>query len=133
VLANTVEGCNCTLVNCTTMDTIGGRGKDKTELTGHNRIWILNCNVTLFTKEKALPGFVLLYVGMPMVLCLHNLFTILKITNGSQGYVRKIQMYCLQSGHDCASCVLVEFPDSPVKLPNLPIGWYPIELISWTF
>jgi hypothetical protein len=42
------------------------------------------------TAEGALPGFVPLYVGMPIILRHRNISTELRVTNGSQGIVRQI-------------------------------------------
>jgi hypothetical protein len=50
----------------------------------------LNINMSKLTAEGALPGFVPLYVGMPVILCHKNISTELRVTNGSQGIVRQI-------------------------------------------
>ncbi|KAF8815173.1 hypothetical protein BYT27DRAFT_7080622, partial [Phlegmacium glaucopus] len=78
-------------------------------------------------------GFVPLFIGMPVILHTHNLSTDLKITNGSQGYVRKIDVEISSHGLTYCSCVIVEFPESPVQLDGLPQGYFPIVPVIWSF
>ncbi|KZS86505.1 hypothetical protein SISNIDRAFT_397518, partial [Sistotremastrum niveocremeum HHB9708] len=70
-------------------------------------------------------GYVSLYIGMPVILKDRNLSTELKVTNGAQGTVYAIDTRRM-GGEACPRCVLVHFPTSPVQLPGLPTGVYPI-------
>ncbi|KAG2340439.1 hypothetical protein BDR05DRAFT_859325, partial [Suillus weaverae] len=78
-------------------------------------------------------GHVTLYEGMPVVLRLHNLSTDLAITNGSQGIVHKIWTAVCPAGLTYATCVVVYFANSKVKLSGLPLGHYPIVPATWSF
>lgn len=115
------------LVLCAAYDTI-----KKKPAEGHIKTRLLKANMSK-DSEKALPGYVPLYNGMPVILRARNISTNLKITNGSQGRVRKIETTCDKDGLRFASCVLVEFPSSTVQLPELPDRHYPIRPIKWTF
>src|SRR6267378_3676390 len=53
---------------------------------------ILRTNFSSSKNQGALPGFVPLFIGMPIILRTRNISTDLKITNGSQGIVRKIHV-----------------------------------------
>jgi hypothetical protein len=89
---------------------------------------------TLALKDtKSLPGYSSLYNGMPVVLHDKNASTDLKLTNGAQGYIRKITTSICPSNFTYATSVIVEFPGSPVHLPGLPKGFFPIEPTNWTF
>ena len=70
---------------------------------------------------------------MPVILRTHNLSTDLKVTNGSQGYVRKIDVEISPHGLTYCSCAIVEFPDSPIQLNGLPQGYFPIVPVTWSF
>jgi len=94
---------------------------------------ILHTNFSSSKNQGSLPGFVPLFIGMPVILRTRNLSTDLKITNGSQGYVRKIDVKISPQGLTHCSCVIVEFPDSPVKLKGLPKGHFPIVPSTWSF
>jgi len=83
--------------------------------------------------QRALPGFIPLYPDMPVILRTQNFSTGLKITNGSQGYVRQIFTEILPQGFLHCNCVLVEFPDSPLKLTGLPKGYYPVVPSTFSF
>ncbi|KAG1887498.1 uncharacterized protein F5891DRAFT_904765, partial [Suillus fuscotomentosus] len=94
---------------------------------------LLKMNVSALKSSCPLPGYVSLFVGMPMILHSQNLSTDLGITNGSQGIVQQIFITRSSAGFNHASCVLVHFPDSKVHLSKLPQGWYPICPATWTF
>lgn len=84
-------------------------------------------------SSRALPGCLTLYVGMPVILQMHNISTDLGITNSSQGIIQQIfTTFCLVSLM-YLKCVIIEFPDSKVHLSGLPPKWFPVSLISWTF
>jgi len=74
-----------------------------------------------------------LFIGMPVILHTRNISTDLKITNGSQGFVRKIETEITPQGLTYCSCVIVEFPDSPITLKALPKGYFPILPTTWFF
>ena len=57
----------------------------------------------------------------------------LAITNGSQGYVRKISTSTTVDNLTYCTCVIVKFPDSKIQLLELPHGHFPITPISWRF
>ncbi|KAG2112599.1 uncharacterized protein F5147DRAFT_527641, partial [Suillus discolor] len=94
---------------------------------------LLNLNISALKSTQALPGFVVLAEGMPVILRVRNLSTDLGITNGSQGIVKKIFSTICPAGFTYATCVLVEFPHSRVKLSNLPKTIFPIVPSTWTF
>ena len=48
---------------------------------------VLNFDLSTLTSMGSLPGFVPLYVGMPIILRNKNIATELGITNGAQGIV----------------------------------------------
>jgi hypothetical protein len=94
---------------------------------------ILRINFSSSKHQGSLPGFLPLYIGMPVILRMRNLSTDLKITNGAQGYVRKIALDISPQGLTYCSCAIVEFPDSPVKLEGLPQGHFPITPVTFSF
>lgn len=69
-----------------------------------------------------------LYVGAPVILK-QNICQELNIVNGSQGILRKIELESLYGpdGPQHATVALVEFPNSPIHLPGLPKGYFPIQ------
>jgi hypothetical protein len=86
------------------------------------------------SKHQGLPpGFLPLFVGMPVILHMRNLSTDLKITNRAQGYVRKLTLEISPQGLTYCTCAIVEFPDSPVKLEGLPQGYFPITPVTFSF
>jgi hypothetical protein len=94
---------------------------------------LLHLNVTAIKSTQALPGFIVLAEGMPVILCVRNLSTDLGITNGSQGVVKKIFTSICPAGFTYATCVLVEFPNSRVELSYLPKTIFPIVPSTWAF
>ena len=94
---------------------------------------LLTLDISGMVSNGALPGFLLLYVGMPMILCYCNPSTELGIANGSQGFVRQINMKNLPEGRACCTSALVEFPLSTTEFPHLPPKIFPIEPIAWMF
>ena len=94
---------------------------------------LLALDISGMGSNEALPGFLPLYVGMPVILRYRNPSTELGIANGSQGYVRQINMKNLSEGRACCTSTLVEFPLSTTEFPHLPPKFFPIEPISWTF
>lgn len=83
--------------------------------------------------QGALLGFLPLYEMMPVVLRLCNLSTELKITNSSQGIVRKIFIDTDEYGYTYCRCAVVEFKDSPVRLDGLPPGYFPIFPTTFSY
>lgn len=102
-------------------------------LNWHDREHLLNLNVTSSKLQKALPGFVPVYVGMPVVLHMKNISTDFGITNGSQGIVRHVYTSICAQGFTYCTCAIVEFPDSKVSLPGLPEKYFPVQPAKWTF
>jgi len=94
---------------------------------------LLHLDFTSSKIQRSLPGFVSLYIGMPVVLRTRNLSTELKITNGAQGIVRHFVTKILPHGIIHCTCAIVEFPESPILLSGLPRGYYPITLSTFSF
>ena len=117
-----------TLITCAAQDDILS-GPSSTETIKR----LLNMNMTKLTSDGALPGFVPLYVGMPVILRHRNISTELGITNGSQGIVRQINTDTTPHGVTYGKSLIVEFPKSRARFPELPMGYVPITSISWSF
>lgn len=92
---------------------------------------LLNYNVT--SISQSLSGSVLLFEGMPVILCTRNLSTDLGITNGSQGFGQKIFTSMCPVGLNHSTCMLVKFPHSKVEIPGLPRTYFPITPVTWPF
>jgi len=125
--ANCIKN-NMSLVLCAALDKCSTR-----DLSRRDREQLLNLNMSSVKLQNTLPGFVPLYIGMPVVLKTKNISTDLGITNGSQGFVRSIQTEICPAGLTFCTCVLVEFPHSKVALPGLPKGHFPIVPVKTTF
>ncbi|KAG1864808.1 hypothetical protein F4604DRAFT_1491902, partial [Suillus subluteus] len=97
------------------------------------REYLLQLEVTALSSSGSLPGFIPLYVGMPVILRSRNLSMELGVANGSQGVVHTIYTDVCANGFTYCTCALVHFPLSRVQIPGLPKGVYPIMPISWTF
>jgi hypothetical protein len=122
---SSVEG---ELTYCAAYDLVDG-----SEPTPHERKQLLGLNLADFSSEGALPGLIPLYVGMPVILRNRNISTELGITNGSQGTVRKVFIKPCTSNYSVAQCVIVEFPDSNVDIPCLPLHHFPLTPTTWKF
>lgn len=125
---------NCQGPNSPTLITCGARddivsGPCSSEIIKH----LLNMNMSKLTADGALPGFVPLYVGMPVILRHKNISTELHITNGSQGIVRQINTEQTSYGITYAKTIIVEFPKSKATFADLPDHYFPIVPISWSF
>ncbi|KAF9069546.1 hypothetical protein BDP27DRAFT_1172568, partial [Rhodocollybia butyracea] len=83
--------------------------------------------------RNSLPGYLPLYIGMPVVLRNKNIDTNLGITNGARGYLRSLDMSVDSNGFTFCTGALVEFPDSKVTLEGLPPRYFPIKPINWRF
>lgn len=94
---------------------------------------VLELKTASLSAEGALPGFIPLFEGMPVILRGRNLAVELRIANGSQGYVYKVETAIDEYQIMYAKVALVHFPDSPIKLSGLPQGVYPIKPTTWTF
>jgi len=70
---------------------------------------------------------------MPVILKERNLSTDLKITNGSKGIIQHITLKQCSSFFTYAKAALIEFSDSSIKCSNLPLGYFLVEPVSWTF
>ncbi|KAJ3554886.1 hypothetical protein NP233_g12332 [Leucocoprinus birnbaumii] len=94
---------------------------------------LLKLDLSSSKIQQALPGFIPLFESMPVILKTRNISTELKITNGSQGYVRKIFTDRSDQGFIYCTCVIVEFPDSPIQLKGLPRSHFPITPVTFSF
>ncbi|KAF6746378.1 hypothetical protein DFP72DRAFT_823155, partial [Ephemerocybe angulata] len=90
-------------------------------------------NTSSLTNAGSLPGILPVYIGMPVILRMRNLSTELGITNGSQGFLRKIVTEDLEDQTKVPKVAIVHFPSSKVKLEGLPDGYFPIDPVSWSF
>ena len=122
------SACTGELVYCAAHDVING-----TELTLDQRKHLLSLNLADFSSEGALPGFIPLFIGMPVILRNRNISTELGVTNGSQGIVRKIFTEARADNYSVAKCVIVEFPDSTVGIDGLPSHCFPLTPKTWKF
>ena len=116
------------LFMCAAVDKVDSETPSK-----HVRQQLLHLNLSSSTIKGALPNFIPLYIGMPVILRMRNLSTELGITNGAQGIIRKISTGVCPSGFTYCKGVLVEFPNSKVNIPTLPPQYFPITPISWCF
>ena len=116
------------LTNCAAIDICS-----TLELSECQHRELLHLDMSSSKIKDALPGFLPLYIGMPIVLKCKNISTDLGITNGSQGFVRHFDIKKTSSGFTCCTCVLVDFPDSKVKIPDLPQHFFPIVPVKTSF
>ena len=130
LLNNSKAKSSCTgeLIYCAAHDMVNG-----TEPTTDEQQQLLGLNLADFSSEGALPGFIPLFIGMPVILRNCNISTELGITNGSQGIVRKIFTEPCANNYSVAKCIFVEFPDSTVEIPGLPLGCFPLTPTTWKF
>ncbi|KAG1721368.1 uncharacterized protein EDB91DRAFT_1064429 [Suillus paluster] len=119
------KGC---LVSCYSLDKCSHK-----VLNGDECRKLIRLDMAALHSTQTLPGCLPLYVDMPVILCLRNLSTDLGITNGSQGFVRKILTENCPNGLPYATCVIVHFPLSKVQLSDLAPGDFPITPVSWMF
>jgi hypothetical protein len=122
------SSCTGELVYCAVRDLIDGA-----EPTADEQRRLLGLNLADFSSEGALPGFIPLFIGMPVILRNRNISTELGITNGSQGVVKQIFTEPCANNYSTPVCVIVEFSDSTVEIPGLPPHCFPLTLILWKF
>ncbi|PPQ75657.1 hypothetical protein CVT26_001814 [Gymnopilus dilepis] len=115
------------LVTCAALDVTG-----KEPIPKASRDLLLKKDLSRYSKD-ALPGFIPLYEGMPIILRNKNISTELGIVNGSQGFLRKLVTSICPAGYTYATCAIVEVPNCNVQLENLPPKHFPIEPITWSF
>jgi hypothetical protein len=120
--------CTGELVYCAARDLIDGA-----KPTADERRRLLGLNLEDFSSEGALPGFIPLFIGMPVILRNRNISTELGITNGSQGVVKQIFTEPCANNYSTPVCVIVEFSDSTVEIPGLPPHCFPLTPILWKF
>lgn len=94
---------------------------------------LLKLDVSRFSGEGALPGFLPLYDGMPIIMRNKNISTELGVANGSQGILRKFKTQTCPSNYTYGTYAVVEFPRSQVALSDLPSKYFPLEPITWRF
>jgi hypothetical protein len=104
-----------------------------TSLTDTHLQRLLHLDLSSSNIKDALPGFLPLYIGMPVILKCKNISTDLGITNGSQGFVRDFHSVLTSTNFRFCTCALVEFPDSKVNLPGLPSHFFPITPVKSNF
>lgn len=114
------------VISCLAFDKFSHRAFSLTECCA-----LLEFNVT--SVPQSLPSTIHLFEGMPVILRTHSISTDLGVTNGSQGYVRKIFTSVCPAGLTYSPCVLVEFPHSKVEIPGLPKAYFPLTQVTWTF
>jgi hypothetical protein len=122
---------NCSddqLILCAAMDTVNGD-----VISQPSRSDLLNVDVSKLGSEGALPGFIPLYNGMPVILHRKNISTELGITNRSQGILRSFKTAICPSGFIYCTGAIVEFPNSKVALQKLPPKLFPLEPMKWSF
>ncbi len=98
-----------------------------------SRQCLLKMDITKFSNDGALPGYIALYDGMPVIVKGKNISTELKITNGAQGFVRYVSTFICSEGFCCAEAIFVEVPGCNVQLDGLPYEVIPILPSTWTF
>ena len=100
---------------------------------GSSRTELLFLDTSSFSNEGALPSYLPLFEGMPVILRYKNLCVELCVANGSQGTIHKIETEADEYGFLCAQVVLVRFPGCKVQLSGLPPEVFPIQPITWRF
>lgn len=117
MIINTARN-DITLTYCTAIDKINGQPVDVV-----HRDFLLNLNGSArkLDGSSILPGFVPLYIGMPVILRERNLSTELGITNGAQGFVRQIITSPATEKYSFSKVVIVEFPNSKIHLSGQKI------------
>ena len=119
---------NLRLTNCAAIDTCSSSNLSQKE---HEDL--LHLDMSSSKLSDALPGFLPLFVGMPIVLKSKNISTDLGITNGCQGYIREFYTKITSMNLTYCTCAIVEFPDSRVNLSDLPLHHFPITPVSTSF
>ena len=69
--------------------------------------------------KQSLPGFVPLFINMPVILCNKNLSTDLGITSGAQGILKIFYTAMSKTELTYCTCAIVYFPSSKVQLSGL--------------
>lgn len=116
------------MIMCAALDTVKG-----VCVPSPSRLNLLKQDVSGLTNEGSLPGYLALYIGMPVILRNKNISTELGIANGSQGFLRQLNTAICPEGFTYGTSAIIEFPTSKVALPGLPPKFFPIEPIKWTF
>ncbi|KZV61619.1 hypothetical protein PENSPDRAFT_592604, partial [Peniophora sp. CONT] len=80
-----------------------------------------------------LPGFIPLYVGMPVVYKSRNLAVELGVANGSQGTVVAVETEMDACSYEIAKYALVKFDKCKAQLSGLPAGVVPVFPVSSRF
>ena len=82
---------NIGLTNCAAVDTCS-----TLVLSQQQQQSLLHLDMTSSNLRDALPGFLPLYINMPIVLRCKNISTDLGITNGSHGYIRHFDRHSIR-------------------------------------
>ena len=107
-----------------------GNSGNITELEQHQ---LLNMDFSSSKLKQTLPGFIPLYIGMPIVLHIKNISTELGIENGAQGVLKNFCTEVNDAGLTYCKCAIIKFMKSRIELPGLKKGEFPILPISVTF
>jgi PIF1-like helicase len=116
------------LTLCAAFDTVKGAN-----ILSSSRQDLLKMDISRFSREGALPGYIPMYEGMPIILRNKNISTELGIVNGAQGFVRKFSTAVCPTGYTYATSAIIEIPKSRVQLSNLPPKYFPLEPLTWNF
>ena len=118
------------LISCHALDSIELNDVDTKEMQS---LLYLDTTALSGLGEGSLPGILLFYIGMPVILRNRNLSTELGVTNGSQGILHQVNMSHTAEHLAYATSCIVEFPHSKLELPDLPTKHFPISQVSWSF
>jgi hypothetical protein len=119
---------NLALTNCAATDSCSS-----SPLTGVQLHHLLTLDMSSSKIKDSLPGYIPLYIGMPIVLKNKNISTDLGIMNGCQGFIRDLHIEN-PTGDLChCICAIIEFPHSKVCLSGMPKGYFPIMPVKTSF
>ena len=96
------------------------------KITESEQHQLLNMDISSSKLKQTPPGFIPLYIGMPIVLYVKNTSTELGIANGTQGVLKKFYTEVNSAGLTYCKCAIVEFMKSRIELPGLKKGEFPI-------
>ena len=96
------------------------------KITESEQHQLLNMDISSSKLKQTPPGFIPLYIGMPIVLYIKNTSTELGIANGTQGVLKKFYTEVNSAGLTYCKCAIVEFMKSRIELPGLKKGEFPI-------
>lgn len=135
-LSATSKGFHRELLEFEAFDEIGTTGNALPDVDGnlHPRDQLLR-TVIKYRKggsRRIPPGYLHLYVGMPVILKDKNISTDLRLTNGACGTVSHLSVR-KDGKRRILQKAFIHFPDCPVELAHLPKGVVPISPNSVRF